>query len=116
MGERWRAQGDEKNSMNNPKFDLFAVMKQLLSGEIRLSELPQNAVERLTEMMKSDADTLQARFDQRAAREKTAPKPGTRAPTFSLEMIDDKGVRTGEIHALTDHLDKPVALLFGSYT
>ena len=102
--------------MNNPKFDLFAVMKQLLTGEMRLSDLPQNAIERLTDMMKSDADTLQARFDQRAAREKTAPKPGTRAPGFNLELIDEKGTRTGETKALGDHLDKPVALLFGSYT
>lgn len=102
--------------MNSPKFDLFAVMKQLLSGEMRLSELPQNAVERLTDMMKSDAEALQARFDERAAREKTAPTPGTEAPWFNLELIDEKGVRTGEMRALTDYLDKPVALLFGSYT
>lgn len=102
--------------MNNPKFDLLATMKQLLSGEMRLSDLPQNAVDRLTEMMKSDAEALQARFDSRIEREKTAPKPGTRAPEFNLELLDDKGIRTGEMRALTDHLDKPVALLFGSYT
>ena len=102
--------------MNNPKFDLFAVMKQLLSGEMRLSDLPHDAVQRLTDMMKSDADALQERFDQRASREKTAPKPGTVAPRFNLELIDEKGARTGEMRALTDHLDKPVALLFGSYT
>ena len=102
--------------MNNPKFDLFAVMKQLLSGEMRLTDLPQNEVDRLTEMMKSDAEALQARFDQRAAREKTAPRPGSVAPEFNLEMLDKKGSRTGQMRALTDLLDKPVALLFGSYT
>ncbi len=102
--------------MENPKFDLFAVMKQLLSGEMRLSDLPHNAVERLTEMMKSDAESLQARFDQRVKREKTAPRPGSAAPEFTLELIDEKGVRTGVQKSLADHRDKPVALLFGSYT
>ncbi len=102
--------------VNNPKFDLYAVMKQLLSGEMRLSDLPTDAVQRLTDMMKSDADTLQKRFDQRSEREKKAPKPGTAAPRFNLELIDEKGARTGEMRALSDHLDKPVALLFGSFT
>ncbi len=105
-----------KTRVNNPKIDLFAVMKRLLSGEMRLSELPPSSVERLTDMMKSDADALQKVFDERVALEKTAPKPGTDAPDFNLELIDPKGIRTGEMRALSDHLDKPVALLFGSYT
>ena len=102
--------------MNNPKIDLRGVMKQLLSGEMRLSELPQDALERLTDMMSSDAETLQALFDRRVAIEKTAPRPGHEAPEFNLELLDDNGARTGQMRALSDHLDKPVALLFGSYT
>lgn len=102
--------------MGDEKFDLFAAMKRLVVGEMRLSDIPESAVTQLTSMMKIDADTLQTQFDQRAAREKEAPKPGIVAPGFNLEMIDQQGVRTGETRSLADHRDKPVALLFGSYT
>ncbi len=39
-----------------------------------------------------------------------------RAPDFALELLSEKGERTGETRRLSDAYDKPVALIFGSYT
>ena len=102
--------------MDTPKFDFFATLKQLRSGETRLDDLPDMAVDRLTEMMKLTREQLQARYDSSAEREAASPKPGDKAPAFELERLDATGARTGDMRALTDHLDKPVALVFGSYT
>jgi len=45
-----------------------------------------------------------------------APKEGQSAPDFTVERLNSKGKRTGEMVTLSALLDKPVALLFGSYT
>lgn len=91
-------------------------MKKLISGAMRLDDLPDDTVERLTAMLKTDAKALQARFDERQEKERNSPGPASIAPDFNLERIDGKGVRTGAMCALKDNLDKPVALIFGSYT
>ena len=59
-------------------------------------------------------ESLTGRRDTHPGRR--APRPGDPAPDFRLERLDGKGQRTGSYERLRDHLDKPVALVFGSYT
>ena len=98
------------------KVDFFATMDALRSGKKRLDDLPDAVVERFTTMMKTDRAALQTRFDKTAERERCSPKVGEPAPTFDLELLDAAGKRTTETRALGDQFDKPVALIFGSYT
>ena len=61
---------------------------------------------------------------ERLAREERAPKVGDKAPDFSLERLSAEGKRTGEMVSLRRHFasgdgpghDRPVGLVFGSYT
>jgi len=48
-------------------------------------------------------------------REKS-PKVGEAAPDFELELLDERGNRTGEMTRLSSHFGKPIGLVFGSYT
>ena len=98
------------------RIDFRDFLRALRSGEKRLDECPDEIVASLTAMFKSTPEDLQARFDRDATRESNSPKPGSVAPDFELELLDSKGKRTSETRHLTDHLDKPVALIFGSYT
>ena len=91
-------------------------MVKLRRGETRLNDLPDEAVDRLCEMYKTTKEKLQARFDEGLKREKNSPTAGKKAPDFNLEKLDAKGKRTGELVRLSDNLDKPVGLIFGSYT
>jgi len=52
----------------------------------------------------------------RIRRDQGAPKEGTPAPDFTVERLDPKGQRTGEMFTLSSLFGKPIALLFGSYT
>ncbi len=99
-----------------PKVDFFATMDALRTGKKRLDDLPEDVVERFTTMMNTDRQSLQLRFDSTAERERRSPKVGMRAPDFNLELLDTAGKRTSGTRALADHLDKPIALIFGSYT
>lgn len=109
MSEAREGEGDSK-------LDFFATMDALRTGRTRLDDLPDEVVDRFTTMMSTDRASLQSRFDRTAERERRSPKAGARAPGFALELLDASGKRTGETRALVDHLDKPVALIFGSYT
>ena len=91
-------------------------MIKLRRGDTRLDDLPEDAVERLCEMYKTTKEKLQARFDEGIERESNSPAPGKQAPDFNLERLDGQGKRTGEFVRLHDDLDKPVGLIFGSYT
>ena len=91
-------------------------MTKLRRGETRLDDLPEEAVDRLCEMYKTTKEKLQARFDDGLEREKNSPTAGKKAPDFNLERLDAAGKRTGAPVRLYDNLDKPVALIFGSYT
>jgi len=102
--------------MSEAKLDFMATLKKLRSGTMRVADLPETAIERLTEMMGSDRDALQARYDQALERERRAPKPGDRAPRFELELLGADGARTGKLCELPARPEKPVALVFGSYT
>ncbi len=70
----------------------------------------------LSPMIQRRIEKKDSRYVDRGEPGHPSPGPGTPAPNFRLELIDAGGTRTGEIRALTDHLDKPVALIFGSYT
>ena len=106
------ARGGEGDS----KVDFFATMDALRTGKTQLDDLRDEVVDRFTTMMNSDRASLQSRFDRTAERERRSPQAGMRAPVFDLELLDAVGNRTAETRALADHLDKPVALIFGSYT
>jgi hypothetical protein len=45
-----------------------------------------------------------------------APKISDQAPNFTAEQLSSDGSRSGEKISLSDLLNKPVGLLFGSYT
>lgn len=98
------------------RINFMEFMGALRSGKKRLDECPTEVVEQLTSMFKTTEEKLQRRFDQDRDRERNSPTPGSSAPDFNLEQLDDKGKRTGEWLRLSDHLDKPAALIFGSYT
>ena len=91
-------------------------MIKLRRGETRLDDLPEDAVRRLCEMYKTTKEKLQARFDEGIERESNSPVPGKQAPNFNLERLDAQGKQTGEFVTLHENLDKPVGLIFGSYT
>ncbi len=98
------------------RINFMEFMGALRSGKKRLDECPAEVVEQLTSMFKTTTEKLQRRFDKDRDRERNSPKPGSAAPDFNLELLDDKGKRSGEMVRLSDHMDKPVALIFGSYT
>lgn len=52
----------------------------------------------------------------RIRRDIAAPKKGDPAPDFTVERLDGKGKRTGEMIDLSSMFGRPIALLFGSYT
>ena len=52
----------------------------------------------------------------RIRRDQGTPREGTLAPNFTVERLDSKGQRTGEMFTLSSLFGKPIALLFGSYT
>ena len=102
------------STVNKVNFSEFMV--SLRSGAKRLDDFPDDVVNRVVEMFGSSRQDLQARFDQGVLVEKNSPKPGTAAPDFQLELMDKAGNRTDDLVQLSTQLDKPVALIFGSYT
>ena len=98
------------------RINFMEFMGALRSGKKRLDDCPGEVVEQLTSMFKTTREKLQSRFDHDRDRESNSPGPGSKAPDFNLELLDGKGKRTGEMVRLSDHFDKPVALIFGSYT
>lgn len=48
--------------------------------------------------------------------EAAAPKPGDKAPDFSVEKLTADGTRSGEFVTLGDFRGRHLALLFGNYT
>ena len=56
--------------------------------------------------------------ERRIERAKATPPVGSPAPDFELRRLaaGGSGELTGERVRLSDHLGKPVALVFGSYT
>ena len=102
--------------MSQPDIDVTPVIHLLDAGKTRVDELSEAEASALTARLGLGPDAIQDLFDERVARERTSPVPGGPAPDFNLELIDPQGARTGQMRRLFDHGDKPVALIFGSYT
>ena len=88
----------------------------LRTGKKRLDDFADDVVKRATELSHLGRSELQAFFDTGVARETSSPKSGSKAPDFQLERLDARGNQTGKSIQLAKILDKPVALVFGSYT
>ena len=102
-----------------PQFDraeLMAVMRGLGSGELEVASIPQPMLEFVKKMTHRSVEEIAAQAAQRREREARAPKPGMVAPDFELELLSEKGERSGEMRRLAEAYDKPVGLIFGSYT
>jgi hypothetical protein len=98
------------------KVDFDKFWFDLRSGERRLDEFPEDVVTRATELSSLNPDELQAFFDRGVVNEQSSPGIGDVAPGFQLESLDSQGNRTANMVRLSEKLDKPVALVFGSYT
>lgn len=62
-------------------------------------------------------DQLRTFIEGRVIRDRErSPKVGDDAPDFEVEVLDDKGKRTGEMTRLSSHFGTPIGLIFGSYT
>ena len=102
--------------MSHHDVDVAAVIRELDSGRTRVDQLSEQVGQALSRRLGLDSDAIQAHFGDRAQRERNAPTSGGTAPDFDLELVDARGSRTGQTRRLSAHQDKPVALIFGSYT
>jgi hypothetical protein len=102
--------------MSEPDFDLIPLMTDLTSGRKFLKDVDAPIVDQITSRLKLRRDQFQALLDNNLERAKKAPAVGDAAPDFDLELVDGKGVRTGDTRQLSACLGKPIALIFGSYT
>ena len=96
--------------------DSRALIRKLMSGELDLDDAPAALVEGVLKLTKRSKDEFRAHLAARREREERAPKPGSAAPDFELELLTREGKRSGELRRLGDHRGRPVALVFGSYT
>ena len=104
------------NTNGRVRIDFHQLMTRLQAGETRLDDLEPAVVVHVEKIMNESRDALQARFDTKVEQELNAPNPGDVAPDFELELLDHEGRRTGDQRCLSDYYDKPVALIFGSFT
>lgn len=65
------------------------------------------------EMTRQD---LRSFMEKRVLRDQRSPKVGEPAPDFELELLTAAGGRSGDTVTLSSYFDKPVAMIFGSYT
>ncbi len=96
--------------------EMMRMMRGVSTGEMDVDEIPKPLLEMWMKMTKRSKQEIAAHAKRRREREARAPKPGMRAPDFALELLSEKGERTGETRRLSDAYDQPVALIFGSYT
>ena len=106
----------KNEAMSEPDFDLIPLMTDLTSGRKFLKDVDAPIVDQITSRLKLRRDQFQALLDNNLERAKKAPAVGDAAPDFDLELVDGKGVRTGDTRQLSACLGKPIALIFGSYT
>lgn len=70
----------------------------------------------MVKAMNVTREFLRNRNVDKARMDEAAPKVGDPAPDFEAELLSPHGQRTSEFVKLSDLFDKPVGLLFGSYT
>jgi len=62
------------------------------------------------------AEEYDLRVKEKIEREKNVPVQGGLCHDFELEFLAVNGERTGKMFKLSENFDKPLALVFGSYT
>ncbi len=100
--------------MSQPDIDLYEVIRELDSGRTHFDRLSGPVTQALSHRLGLDSEAIRALFDNRAERERNAPRTGGPAPDFNLELLDPQDSGASQRCRLFDHLDKPVALIFGS--
>jgi hypothetical protein len=103
-------------STTTEQVDIADIWFDLRSGKKRLEDFADEVVDRATELSDLSRIELQEFFDNGVRLEKSSPRAGSNAPEFRLESLDQRGKRTGKLVQLSQQLEKPVALVFGSYT
>ena len=95
----------------------------LSSGPDRSLNLPQVIEDRIVSITEAELELrgwtregMRRRYLDRMKRDLGSPQVGEEAPDFELELLNATGERTGELIALSGLRDRPVALIFGSYT
>lgn len=91
-----------------------------LSLEARAMRGTQRTFEDRRKMWLSISNITAEQFDAHQAeqreRQVKVPQPGTMAPDFELDVLTRERKRTGERIRLSSLREKPVGLIFGSYT
>lgn len=83
----------------------------------KFEHVVNNAKDEWLETRGITRDGLRKFIEGRVVRDlDNSPKVGDTAPDFTLEKLDVKGKRTGEMTSLSAYAGKPVGLIFGSYT
>lgn len=77
---------------------------------------PLKVSDEMLAAMNVTRDFLAKRNIDKQALDAQAPSPGSKAPNFSANLLDENGAPSGEVAELHALLEKPVGLLFGSYT
>lgn len=83
----------------------------------KFENVVQNASQEWLDTRGKTREELRTFIEARVVRDQTkSPKIGAAAPDFELELLDERGNRTGEMSRLSTHFGKPIGLVFGSYT
>jgi hypothetical protein len=83
----------------------------------KFENVVQNASQEWLDTRGKTREQLRKFIEARVVRDQTkSPKVGQPAPDFTLERLDERGNRTGEMATLSDYFGKPLGLVFGSYT
>ena len=77
---------------------------------------PKQLNDEMLAAMNVTAEYLANRGIEKARLDKTAPAVGSRAPNFRANLLGEDGDLTDAVVELDALLDKPVGLMFGSYT
>ncbi len=76
-----------------------------------------NAADKWLKTRGMTRDQLRSFIEKRVIRDnELSPKLGDDAPDIELELLTDKGTRSGETVKLSSYFGKPVGLIFGSHT
>lgn len=83
----------------------------------KFENVVQNASQEWLDTRGKTRDQLRKFIEARVVRDQQkSPKIGQPAPDFTLERLDERGNRTGEMAQLSNYFGKPIGLVFGSYT
>ena len=77
---------------------------------------PASLTDDMVAAMNVTREFLRDRNIDKERMDETAPKVGDTAPDFEAERLTEDGERSGNSIKLSDLFDKPVGLMFGSYT